>query len=231
MFLVGLTGGIGCGKSTVSKVFLDMGVPVIDADHVARQVVEPGQKAWEKIREEFGPCVIGEDGHINRKLLGQLIFEDKKKRVKLNDITHPEIAKQIGLLILRYLLCGHQFVIIDSPLLFEVNTWIRLVHKVIVVSCSEELQLKRIVERDAMSEEDARSRMRAQMSTEEKCKRANYVIHNDGHVQETRRQTVLIYEELRSLKTHWVVRCVIGAICAAWIVLIVLLLTFLLNAL
>ena len=121
MYLVGLTGGVATGKSTVSNMFRDLGVPVIDADAMARRIVEPGRKAWRAIKEEFGPCVFHDNGELNRAALRTIIFEDEGQRQKLNRITHPEIYKEMWWEAVKCAASGHQYIIMDLPLLFEVR--------------------------------------------------------------------------------------------------------------
>ncbi|EEB12099.1 Dephospho-CoA kinase, putative [Pediculus humanus corporis] len=185
MFFVGLTGGIASGKSTVTKLFIDNNVPVIDADTIARQVVEPGKKAWKKLKKEFGEDIFFKDGTLNRALLGKIIFENVEKRKKLNYITHPEIIKQMIISAVKLGFQGHPFVVLDIPLLFETGELVQLMHKIIVVSCTEKLQIERLCMRNNLTEEEAKLRISSQMSLDEKCQRADYVIDNSSSFEET----------------------------------------------
>lgn len=209
MFLVGLTGGIATGKSSVAALFRCMGIEVIDADLVAREVVEPGKKAWKKIRKEFGPVVFHADGQLNRTALGQIVFSQPDKRRVLNSITHPEIYKSIFFKCMRLLFTGHQFAVIDLPLLYESKKMVKYLHKVVVVACEPSQQIERLMRRDSITEEDALLRINAQMPLEEKCKLADYVIDNSHGTSETEVQTKAIITDLRNSKAHWKLRIIL----------------------
>ena len=217
MFLVGLTGGIATGKSTVSKNLQELGIPVIDADQVAREVVEPGKPAWRKIKETFGDAVITADGAIDRAVLGEIIFNNAEKRKKLNAITHPHIYKAIFRKCISLMLSGNQFAVLDLPLLFESGYMVPFLHKIIVVRCGAVQQLERLMARNALSRQDAEVRINSQMSLDEKCARAHYVIDNSGDPESTLDQVVQIVDELQSSWTHWKYRAIIatGIVIAA----------------
>lgn len=188
--LIGLTGGIASGKSTVSRMIRELGLPVIDADQVARQVVEPGQPAWQKIKEEFGEEVLLPDGRLNRTKLAEIIFHDEKKRELLNRITHPYIRQEMDRQ-REEAQKKHQVVVLDIPLLFEGGRE-KEVDKVLVVYVPEEIQVRRLMERDGISEEYARQKMASQLSLEEKKKRADAYIDNSGSLADTKRQLIAI---------------------------------------
>ncbi|XP_076376987.1 dephospho-CoA kinase [Megalopta genalis] len=213
MFIVGLTGGIATGKSSVAAVFRECGIPVIDADQIARKVVEPGKPAWHKIRKEFGSEVFLETKELNRAKLGDLIFNDVQKRKKLNAITHPDIYKEIYWQTFKYILQGHQFIVMDLPLLFETGHMLNYLHKIIVVTCEEDLQLQRLIERTGFTEAKAKLRIAAQMPLEKKAEMANFVIENSGTEQDTRQQTIRVINVLRSSKYHWKLRLLVGFCC------------------
>ncbi|XP_011060973.1 PREDICTED: dephospho-CoA kinase domain-containing protein isoform X1 [Acromyrmex echinatior] len=213
MYLVGLTGGIATGKSTVAAVFREHGIPVIDADVIARKVVEPGKPAWHKIQEEFGPDVFLDTEHLDRMKLGDLIFNDVEKRKKLNAITHPDIYKEIYWQTIKYFLQGHPFIVMDLPLLFETGHMLNYLYKIIVVTCEEDLQLQRLMERTGFTEAKAKLRIAAQMSLEKKAEMANFVIENSGSARDTREQTVKVINVLRSSKHHWKLRLLVGFCC------------------
>jgi len=206
MFLVGLTGGIATGKSTVSLDFQSLGCPCVDADLIARQVVEPGAPAYKSIKEHFGHGVFAKNGQLNREKLGHIIFNDSKKRKILNSIMHPAIKKRMLWEVVHYFSEGHQFIILDVPLLFETKQMLPFVSYTIVVKCDEEKQLKRLKERNNLSEEDALSRMRSQMPLNEKCNLATYVIDNNGDISETKQQVIEIHKKLQCSKRHWILR-------------------------
>ncbi|XP_064472956.1 dephospho-CoA kinase domain-containing protein-like [Ornithodoros turicata] len=209
MFLVGLTGGIATGKSTVASMLRGLHVEVIDADQVARQVVEPGTRAWKKIRHEFGDEVILDNGQIDRSLLGRIIFADPEKRRRLNSITHPEIYRSIGWKCLYLMFRAHQFVVIDLPLLYETKGMLPYINKVIVVSCSSKQQLDRLIARNGYTEEEAKSRIEAQLPLSDKCAMADFVVDNTQDEQHARRQVVEIVDKLKSSYTHWKVRTIL----------------------
>ncbi|XP_032674055.1 dephospho-CoA kinase [Odontomachus brunneus] len=213
MYLVGLTGGIATGKSTVAAVFREHGIPVIDADIIAREVVEPGKPAWYKIQNEFGSEVFLETRYLDRAKLGELIFNDVEKRRKLNAITHPDIYKKIYWQVFQYLIQGHPFIVLDLPLLFETGHMLDFLHKIIVVTCEEDLQLQRLMERSGFTEAKAKIRVAAQMSLEKKAEMANFVIENSSSVSDTREQTIKVINVLRCSKQHWKLRCLVGFCC------------------
>ncbi|KAL3836003.1 hypothetical protein ACJMK2_021458 [Sinanodonta woodiana] len=212
MFLVALTGGIASGKSTVSSMFNELGCPLLDADLVAREVVEPGKTAWKKIRKTFGDVVFLEDGTLNREKLGEIVFGNSEKRKLLNGITHPEIYKVMIRRILWYMLKGSQFLMLDLPLLFESAKMVPYMTFTIVVSCSEEQQLHRLMKRNNFSEEEAMARIKSQMPLEEKCRRATYVIDNSNSIEDTQKQVRILHEKLQRSKAHWKPRLIILSI-------------------
>lgn len=200
MYLIGLTGGISTGKSLVSANLISRGYTLIDGDVIARQVVEPGQPALKSIEKTFGPTVI-KDGALDRISLGNIIFNDAEKRKQLNQITHPEIYKVMRRKILGALWRREKYVFLDLPLLYESGAMVKYLSKVIVVSCDKERQLKRLIERNSLREEEAQSRIASQMPLEEKCARADFVIDNDGSREETLKNLDRVIEELKKT-TH-----------------------------
>ncbi|CAL1528477.1 unnamed protein product [Lymnaea stagnalis] len=214
MFLVGLTGGIASGKSTVTKIFReDLNCACIDADIIARKVVEPGKPAYKKIRSEFGDEILLMDGKLNRDKLGSIIFHDAEKRQKLNAIVHPAIKKQMLWEICLYFLKGYQFVILDIPLLFETKQMLPYISFSIVVFCHEDQQLQRLMERNKLSEEDARARMRAQLSLSEKCSLCTYTIDNTGSKELTRQNVLQVHSKLCASKKHLFIRLGLLLLC------------------
>ena len=148
--IIGLTGSIASGKSTVAKMMSELGLPIVDADVVARDVVEPGTETLALIAESFGQAILLEDGNLNRTLLGDIIFHEPAKRKTLNDIMHPAIRKEMLRQRDAYLEAGHEHVVMDIPLLFESKLQ-HFVERIIVVSVSEEVQLRRLMERNNLS--------------------------------------------------------------------------------
>ncbi|MEH7452536.1 dephospho-CoA kinase [Gottfriedia acidiceleris] len=185
--IFGLTGSIASGKSTVSNFLKELNVPIVDADVIAKEVVEIGQPAYKKIVEAFGSEILLDSGEINRPFLGSIIFNSKEKRLQLNEIVHPEVRREMKEQADRYIKQGEPLVILDIPLLYEGNS-IELVEKVIVVTVSEENQLKRLMDRNGLSKEDALLRIASQIPVKEKAARADYVIDNNGDFEDTKRQ-------------------------------------------
>ncbi|ORZ17041.1 dephospho-CoA kinase [Absidia repens] len=179
MKLVGLTGGIASGKSTVSRLLQEQQIPIIDADKIARQVVEPGRRANRQIREHFGDEVFLPDGNLNRAKLGEIVFADPSKRKILNGYTHPAIRLEMLKQVLYQWLLGTKMVVLDVPLLFE-SKLDRFVGTTVVVYCSEVLQLQRLIKRDGLDETLATQRMRAQSPLSEKVELADIVIDNSS---------------------------------------------------
>lgn len=194
MFIIGLTGGIASGKSTVSDILEEMGLPLIDADQVAREIVEPGQRAFNDIVREFGPRVVGPDGQLDRKALADLIFANPELRLKLNRITHPRLWEVFDYR-MQELPPDASIVVWDVPLLLETGMDQR-VDEVWLVWVDVPLQIERLMKRDNLTEDEARNRLQAQMPIEEKMKRAHRVIDNRGTVEETRKTVTKFYNEL-----------------------------------
>ena len=193
MRVLGLTGGIGSGKSLVAQMFRELGAEVIDADQLARDVVEPGQPALDEIVEAFGRDILLPDGRLNRGRLAAAIFADPAARQRLNAITHPRIRARMDTEVAaRSQRSG--VLILDIPLLYE-NGRAGIVEKVVVVWVDPATQLQRLTERDGLSVEDARQRIAAQMSLDDKRARADYVIDNTGSREATRRQVETIYRQ------------------------------------
>jgi dephospho-CoA kinase len=206
MFLVGLTGGIGSGKSTVSQMMSEMGVHLIDADMIARQVVKPGMKAWVQIRDNFGSQVIQQNGEIDRQKLAQIIFNNEEKRLLLNRITHPQIYKEIYKQLFINLLFGKQFVVLDLPLLYETDVMTKWFHKIIVVNCSRDQQIERLFARNNYSFEESVSRIESQMPLEKKCRMSDFVINNSNDLNQTKEEVKQIVNELKCSYFQWKIR-------------------------
>jgi dephospho-CoA kinase len=194
--LVGLTGSIATGKSTVSRMFAHLGARVLDADLLAREVVMPGQPAYRKIVEEFGPQVVQEDGTLDRKALGAIVFADPARRKRLEEITHPAIgARQQRILSALDEEAFEGIVIWDVALLFEAGGVDRM-DRVVVVYADPETELRRLMARDGLDEAAARARIASQMPVAEKARRAHYVVDNSGDRADTERQVKAIFESL-----------------------------------
>ncbi|MEG7280763.1 dephospho-CoA kinase [Bacillus sp. 0909A] len=185
--VIGLTGGIASGKSTVANMLIDKGITVIDADIIAKQAVEKGMPAYRQIIDEFGQDILLENGDIDRRKLGALVFTNEQKRLALNSIVHPAVREEMLKRRDESIANQETFVVLDIPLLFE-SKLESLVDKIIVVSVTKELQLERLIKRNQLTEEEALSRIRSQMPLEEKVSRADNVIDNSGTLKETKQQ-------------------------------------------
>ena len=196
MLVVGLTGNIASGKSTVAEFLRKSGAVIIDADLIAHQVVAPGQPACEEISTLFGEGILRPDGTIDRERLGRLVFEDPGLRRQLEAIVHPRVSEEIERQMAEVALNRPDAVVImDIPLLFETGRTEGLA-EIIVVYTPETTQLERLMRRNGLKPEDARARMASQMPLDEKVARATMVIDNGGTLAETERQTLDVYREL-----------------------------------
>ena len=197
MLIVGLTGGIGCGKSVVSRFFRELGAYSIDWDELSRDIVLPHHEAWEEIVEYYGKEVLNDDMSLNREELGRIVFGDTEKLKKLESITHPRIALEDFHRVQQISETDPDAIIIkEVPLLVEVGGH-RFVDRVVVVSVNKETQMRRLVQR-GLPEEEARKRIASQSPQEEKVKVAHFVIHNNGSLQETKQQVERVYRELQA---------------------------------
>ncbi|WP_424696293.1 dephospho-CoA kinase [Granulicatella elegans] len=187
MKIVGLTGGISSGKSTVSSYLKQLKIPVIDADEVARKVVEPNSQGAIEIRKTFGSDVFEEDGSLNRQRLGALIFSNAENRQKLDDLLQPLIKIMILDEIEEHRQKGENMIVLDLPLLFE-KQYEELCEEIIVVYIPKELQLERLMKRNQYTKQEALSRIDSQLSIEEKRKRATVLLDNQGTIQQLYQQ-------------------------------------------
>lgn len=198
VLILGITGNIASGKSTVSKELARRGAVVLDADQLAREVVESGSSVLKKMVKLFGTEILQKDGDLDRDRLGQMVFADVKVRAMLDRIIHPEIAKksieQLQELKKR---TDIPLIVYEAPLLFEVGAEVR-VDKVLVVKIDPEEQLKRLRVRDGSGEVAAQQRMAAQMPQQKKLARADFVIDNSGSIAETLKQIDLLWPQLVS---------------------------------
>jgi dephospho-CoA kinase len=196
---VGLTGSIAVGKSFVSGVLAGLGCHVVDADALAREVVEPGTEGLRRIVEAFGPRALREDGTLDRAALSSVIFADEEKRALMNSILHPIIMSEQDALLNAWEQQDPRGVgIVDAALLIESGGFRRF-DKIVVVHCRPEVQLERLMRRNALSREDALARIKAQLPQEEKLKHADFAVDTSGDFDETRARVLEVYEELRRL--------------------------------
>ncbi|MGI6083058.1 MAG: dephospho-CoA kinase [Limnochordia bacterium] len=189
MLVLGLTGGIASGKSTVAHMLSSLGARVIDADRLARDVVALGSEALTEVRKEFGRSVFNADGSLNRAALGKIVFADPAKRKRLEDITHPRILKEMRRQLQVIKAQGETaLIVLDVPLLFETPEILPLCDYTAVVWLPEELQIRRLIQRDRLSRPDALRRIGAQMPLDEKRRLADVVIDNSGSLTATQTQ-------------------------------------------
>lgn len=180
--LIGLTGGIASGKSTASNILKELGATIIDADRIARKIVKKGNPALSEIEEYFGKDILLSNGELNRKKLANIVFNNKEDLKKLNEITHPYIYMDVSNEINYHKdICKKDLIILDAALLIE-SDLIDLVEEIWLVAVSEEIQLKRLMDRDKISREDAKSRINTQMPLEIKKQYANRIIDNSKDI-------------------------------------------------
>lgn len=201
MLRVGLTGGIATGKSYARARFAALGMPTVDADVLARQVVEPGTVGLAAIVRRFGSDVLDPAGALNRPALAAIVFEDREARQALEAIVHPQVRAAIDAFFEERAREGHQLAMADIPLLYETNRAAAF-HVVVVVACSPEQQLARLQARDGLSVVDAGRRLAAQWPIAEKVRRADIVIDTGGTHEETDRQVHAVFEALRERATR-----------------------------
>ena len=192
---IGLTGGIASGKSTVADLFAARGVPIIDTDKIARDVVEPGQPPLERLVERFGRGILTPDGHLDRPKLREIVFSDPKARADLEALTHPAIGSAVEALAAA---AGGPYQILVIPLLVEKGLAGRL-DRVLVIDCPEEMQLERLQKRDGSSSQQARAMLNAQASRAERLKAAHDVIHNESDVAALRAQVATLHQRYLDL--------------------------------
>lgn len=185
--VIGLTGSIATGKSTISQMFYKFDIPVIDADQLSREVVEPGKKAYQQIISVFGEEILDKDRTLDRKRLGKVIFADEMKRQQLNEIVHPEVRNEMIRQRDHFKHQQKRAVVLDIPLLFE-SKLTSYVDRTLVVYVDEEVQLNRLMERDQSNRTDAEQRIQSQLSIGEKAELADAVIDNNGSIEESFQQ-------------------------------------------
>ncbi|TET48475.1 MAG: dephospho-CoA kinase [Dehalococcoidia bacterium] len=197
MKIIGLTGGIGSGKSTVSKFLAHLGAVVIDADKVGHEVFKPGTKAWQEVVDAFGQGIISADGTIDRRKLGEIVFSNPGARAKLNQVMHPLIYEQVKSRMEEYGRKGVAIIIVEAPLLLEVG-WKSLVDEVWVTSASEATVIKRLKEQKGLPEAQSLARIRAQLTDEERIRQADVVIDTDCALDELKERVEALWRKLRS---------------------------------
>ena len=207
MLRIGLTGNIAVGKSCASAHFAEIGSAVIDADRVSRELMEPGEPVYFQVVETFGPEILRDDMTIDRRRLGNIVFAAEEKRRLLESIVHPAIRDAVSRKIVEKEKISN-IVIVDAALMIETGAY-REYDRLIVVACSPDAQLVRLMARDGLTENEAKARIAAQMPTDEKIRFADYVIDTSGSLESTLEQVNAIYKQLsmmtvstRNLLTH-----------------------------
>ena len=195
MFTVGLTGGIGSGKTTIARFFLDKNIEVVNADQVARKVVEPGTAALSRIKKRFGSEILINEKTLNRPLLREKIFKDNEQRIWLESLLHPLIEEKITQLIESAV---SQYVILESPLLLETNQH-KLVNRILVVDVSPEIQLERAISRDGGSEATIKAIMNSQISRSDRVSLADDIINNEQNLQSVQRRLIKFHQNYLNL--------------------------------
>lgn len=193
--IVGLTGGIGSGKSTVARMFAELGVPIVDADQVSREVVEPGSDGLREIVAAFGEEVLDAEGRLDRAKLGARVFGDETARKRLEAILHPRIGARSMERLMALSKEGHPYALYEAALLVE-NGSHRMMGALIVVAANEATQIARVRARDGLDEEGARARIASQLPLADKVAVADYVVHNDGPLEATRLRVEEVHREL-----------------------------------
>ncbi|MET1180126.1 dephospho-CoA kinase [Peribacillus simplex] len=192
--IIGITGGIASGKSTVSLYLQELGFTIVDADLASRAVVEPGEEAYHQVVKAFGEDILLPDGGIDRVKLGSIIFNDQEKRLLLNGIVHPAVRKWMRLKTEEALSSGEETVFMDIPLLFESKLTF-MVEKTLLIYVDEQVQLQRLMNRNGLSETEALARINSQMPLADKKALADAVVDNNGDINETKRQVKSLLRE------------------------------------
>ncbi len=197
MLKIALTGGAGSGKSTVAQMFRDLGAPVLDADQIARQVVAPGQPAWQELRRTFGPEFFQADGRLDRAALARRIFSDPEARARVNAIVHPRVTREMARRLTEMAAQDVKLVIVEVPLLFEMGLS-HAYHKIIVVYAEPEDQVRRLKARDSREALEISGLLSAQLPLASKRDQADYVVNNRGSLPDTRQQVKHIWQDLKN---------------------------------
>ena len=196
MKVIGLTGGIGSGKSTVSQLLAGLGAPIIDADKIGHEVFKPNTEAWREVVAAFGKQIITANSTIDRKKLGTIVFGNPEARARLNQIMHPRIYDVVKAQLEEYQRQGAAVVVLEAPLLLEAG-WTSLVDEVWVTTASEDTLLKRLRERTGLSELESRTRIRSQLPTEKRIRQADVVIDTDCNLDELKAKVRELWQRLQ----------------------------------
>lgn len=202
MYVIGLTGGIGSGKTAVSDFFCQLGVFIVDCDVISRQITAPGGSAIKKIKDAFGPASIRSDGGMNRDYIRELVFKDENKRNLLQSILHPVIQEQCALLLSS---SKSKYTIVSVPLLYPQSYWYKISNRILVVDVPEEIQIERVMKRSHLSEEEVSLIIHSQMRRFDRIKMADDVILNTGNLitlQKLVKKLHVIYSNLAICSTN-----------------------------
>ncbi len=201
MVVIGLTGGILSGKSTISGMLAEKGAVVIDADKIGHEAYKPRSSTWQELRDAFGDGILKKSGEIDRKRLGEIVFADPRALERLNKIVHPRMHEMIRVEIKRLRGEGVAVVVLEAAVLIEAS-WTDLVDEVWVAVAPEEVVIKRLQNRGGLSEEQARARIRSQLPTEERAKHADIIIDTDCEILEVRARVEELWETLKNREIH-----------------------------
>lgn len=193
MKVIGLVGNIGSGKSVFAGFLKELGAAVVDADQIARQIVEPGLPAWEEIAEAFGEAYFLPDGHINRAKLAEKVFAEEASRLRLNAITHPRIRSEAALRIAAYKKEGYELIVLEAAVLIEA-VFTDMIDEIWLIKSEHEDIYQRLAKRDGLDIEAANMRLKAQLSVEEMEKHADLVIINDGSLEDLSEKAKELYD-------------------------------------
>ena len=197
MKVVGLTGGIGSGKSTVAQFLVELGAVVIDTDKIGHEALKPDTEVWHEVVATFGRQILTPDGNINRKKLGDIVFGNPESLLKLNRIMHPRIYERVKAQLEGYRQRGVDVVVLEAPLLLEAS-WTSLVDEVWVTVATESTVLRRLKERVGLSETDSLARLRSQLPVEKRVSHADVIINNDGDLHELKAKVKKLWQGLHS---------------------------------
>ena len=197
MKVIGLTGGIGSGKSTVAQFLAELGAVILDTDRVGHEVLKPDTEAWREVVAAFGRQILTPGGDVDRKKLGEVVFGNPESLVRLNQIVHPQIGKVVKAQLEEYRRQGVRVVVLEIPLLVETGGT-SLVDEVWVTIASESVVLRRLEERSELSRQQSLARIRSQISNEERVKHADVVIKNDGSLDELKAKVKKLWQRLRA---------------------------------
>ena len=198
MLVLGLTGNIGCGKSSVSTIFMENNINIVDADIVARQIFDD-KDLINEVFSTFGESIKNQDGSLNRKALANIVFNDDEKLITLNNLTHPKIKQKILSKVEEYKNQGEKIVVIDAALLIE-DDYLPYIDKLILITCRKDIQINRIMARDNCTKEEAISRINSQMSQEDKAKFADCIIDNSNSFEELEKKVLELISVLQGEK-------------------------------